>query len=78
MRWPSIRSAPDVNREHVFERMKAERARIAKENRSAGELEAKKVIAAFINNRTIYSAADERIARSLDEGAVPRSVSRIE
>src|SRR3984893_7729064 len=37
---------PEVNREHVFERMKAERAKIAKENRSAGELEAKRIIAA--------------------------------
>src|SRR5215468_4659872 len=36
---------PEVNREHVFERMKAERAKIAKENRSAGELEARKIIA---------------------------------
>jgi modulator of FtsH protease HflC len=37
---------PEANREHVFERMKAERAKIAKENRSAGELEAKRIIAA--------------------------------
>jgi membrane protease subunit HflC len=37
---------PEVNREHVFERIKAERAKIAKENRSAGELEAKRIIAA--------------------------------
>ncbi len=37
---------PEVNRDHVFERMKAERAKIAKENRSAGELEAKRIIAA--------------------------------
>ena len=36
-------SLPELNREHVFDRMKAERARIAKENRSAGELEAKKI-----------------------------------
>jgi membrane protease subunit HflC len=36
---------PELNREHVFERMKAERAKIAKENRSAGEVEAKKIIA---------------------------------
>jgi modulator of FtsH protease HflC len=36
---------PELNREHVFERMKAERAKIAKENRSAGELEAKKILA---------------------------------
>ena len=36
---------PEQNREHVFDRMKAERAKIAKENRSAGELEAKKIVA---------------------------------
>jgi len=36
---------PELNGEHVFERMKAERAKIAKENRSAGELEAKRIIA---------------------------------
>jgi modulator of FtsH protease HflC len=36
---------PELNREHVFERMRAERAKIAKENRSAGELEAKRIIA---------------------------------
>jgi modulator of FtsH protease HflC len=38
-------SLPEQNREHVFDRMKAERAKIAKENRSAGELEAKKIVA---------------------------------
>src|SRR5712692_1746619 len=38
-------SLPEQNREHVFDRMKAERAKIAKENRSAGELEAKKILA---------------------------------
>ena len=31
-------SLPEQNRDHVFDRMKAERAKIAKENRSAGEL----------------------------------------
>src|SRR4029077_13624047 len=36
---------PELNREHVFERMRAERAKIAKENRSAGELEAKRILA---------------------------------
>src|SRR5439155_22054908 len=39
------RHLPELNREHVIERMKAERAKIAKENRSAGELEAKRIIA---------------------------------
>src|SRR5205823_5597593 len=36
---------PELNREHVFERMRAERAKIAKENRSAGGVEAKRIIA---------------------------------
>jgi modulator of FtsH protease HflC len=38
-------SLPEQNREHVFDRMKAERAKIAKENRSGGELEAKRITA---------------------------------
>jgi modulator of FtsH protease HflC len=38
-------SLPEQNREHVFDRMKAERAKIAKENRSSGELEAKRITA---------------------------------
>lgn len=47
---------PEQNREHVFDRMKAERARIAKENRSAGELEAKKVIAEADHEKTLIDA----------------------
>jgi len=46
-------SLPEQNREHVFDRMKAERARIAKENRSAGELEARKVIAEADHEKTL-------------------------
>jgi len=42
--------------EHVFDRMKAERARIAKENRSAGELEAKKLIAEADHEKTVIDA----------------------
>jgi modulator of FtsH protease HflC len=38
-------SLPEQNRDHVFDRMQAERAKMAKENRSAGELEAKKILA---------------------------------
>lgn len=49
-------SLPDVNREHVFDRMKAERAKIAKENRSAGELEAKKIIAEADHEKTRIDA----------------------
>ena len=36
-------SLPEQNRAHVFDRMTAERAKIAKENRSAGELQARKI-----------------------------------
>jgi modulator of FtsH protease HflC len=49
-------SMPQQNREHVFDRMKAERARIAKENRSSGELEAKKIAAQAEHERTIIDA----------------------
>ncbi|MBV9252174.1 MAG: protease modulator HflC [Acetobacteraceae bacterium] len=38
-------SLPEQNRDHVFERMKAERGRMAKEFRANGEREAKKIIA---------------------------------
>jgi membrane protease subunit HflC len=64
---------PDVNREHVFERMKAERARIAKENRSAGELEAKKIIAAADHEKVRIDAdavgEAERIKAAADAEA---------
>src|SRR6266702_3119480 len=43
---------PELNREHVFERMRAERAKIAKENRSAGELEAKRILAEADHEKT--------------------------
>jgi len=36
---------PDQNREHVFERMKAERGKMAKEFRTAGELQGRKIVA---------------------------------
>jgi modulator of FtsH protease HflC len=38
-------SLPEQNKEHVFDRMKAERGKMAKEHRSAGELESKRIIA---------------------------------
>jgi modulator of FtsH protease HflC len=50
-------SLPEQNREHVFDRMKAERAKIAKENRSAGELEAKKVVAEADHEKSDIDAA---------------------
>src|SRR5262249_60837890 len=36
---------PEQNREHVFERMKAERGKMAKEHRTAGELQGRKIVA---------------------------------
>jgi membrane protease subunit HflC len=44
-------SLPAINKEHVFERMKAERGRIAAAFRSEGDLEAKKIIAAADRER---------------------------
>ncbi len=52
-------SLPEQNREHVFDRMRAERARIAKENRSAGELQAKKIIAKADHEKTRIDAEAE-------------------
>jgi modulator of FtsH protease HflC len=45
-------SLPELNKEHVFDRMKAERGRIAKEYRSAGDREAKRIIAEADHQRT--------------------------
>jgi modulator of FtsH protease HflC len=60
---------PEQNREHVFDRMKAERAKIAKENRSAGELEAKKIIAEADHEKSsIDSDAAEVAERIKAEG----------
>src|SRR6516162_459723 len=62
-------SLPEQNREHVFDRMKAERAKIAKENRSAGELEAKKIIAEAEHEKTrIDSEAAGQAERTKAEG----------
>ena len=64
---------PEQNREHVFDRMKAERAKIAKENRSAGELEAKKIIAEADHEKSNIDAdsaeAAERIKAEGDAEA---------
>ena len=49
-------SLPEQNREHVFDRMKAERARIAKENRSKGALEAKKITAEADHEQSLIAA----------------------
>src|SRR6516225_642861 len=62
-------SLPEQNREHVFDRMKAERARIAKENRSAGELEATKITAEADHEKTrIDAEAGGRAERTKAEG----------
>lgn len=47
---------PDQNREHVFERMKAERGKMAKEYRSAGELQARKIVAEADREKTRIEA----------------------
>lgn len=49
-------SLPEQNRDHVFDRMKAERAKIAKENRSAGELQARKITAEADHERVRIEA----------------------
>jgi membrane protease subunit HflC len=62
-------SLPEQNREHVFDRMKAERARIAKENRSAGELEARKIVAEADHEKTgIDAEAAGRAEQTRAEG----------
>jgi modulator of FtsH protease HflC len=62
-------SLPEQNREHVFDRMKAERARIAKENRSAGELEARKITAEADHEKTrIDAEATGHAERTRAEG----------
>jgi modulator of FtsH protease HflC len=49
-------SLPERNRVHVFDRMTAERAKIAKENRSAGELQARKITAEADHERVRIEA----------------------
>jgi modulator of FtsH protease HflC len=62
-------SLPEQNRDHVFDRMKAERAKIAKENRSAGELQARKIIAEADHERVrIEAEAAGAAARIRAEG----------
>ena len=62
-------SLPELNREHVFDRMTAERAKIAKENRSAGELQARKITAEAEHERVrIEAGAAGAAARIKAEG----------
>jgi modulator of FtsH protease HflC len=49
-------SLPELNRTHVFDRMTAERAKIAKQNRSAGELQARKITAQADHERVHIAA----------------------
>jgi membrane protease subunit HflC len=60
---------PEQNREHVFDRMKAERGKMAKELRTAGEFKAKKIIAEADHERTrIDAEAYEQSQRIRAEG----------
>jgi membrane protease subunit HflC len=58
-------SLPELNKEHVFDRMKAERGRIAKEHRSAGEMEAKRIIAEADHQRADIAAEAYATAQRL-------------
>jgi modulator of FtsH protease HflC len=58
-------SLPELNKEHVFDRMKAERGRIAKEHRSAGEMEAKRITAEADHQRADIAAAAYATAQRL-------------
>jgi modulator of FtsH protease HflC len=56
---------PEQNREPVFERMKAERGKMAKEHRTAGELEARKIIASADRERSRIAAEAYEQAQKL-------------
>ena len=58
-------SLPEQNREHVFERMKAERGKMAKEYRTAGELQASKIIAEADRERSHIEAESYAQAQRL-------------
>jgi len=60
---------PEQNKQHMFDRMKAERGKIAKEHRSAGELEAKRIIAEADHEKTeIEATAYAQVQRLRAEG----------
>ena len=62
-------SLPEQNRTPVFERMKAERGKMAKEYRTAGELQGKKIIAQADRERShIEAVAYAQAQRSKAEG----------
>jgi len=56
---------PEQNREHVFDRMKAERDKMAKEYRTIGALEARKIIAQADRERTRIEAESSATAQRL-------------
>ena len=56
---------PEQNREHVFERMKAERGKMAKEYRTAGELQARKIVAEADRERSHIEAESYAQAQRL-------------
>jgi modulator of FtsH protease HflC len=60
---------PEQNREHVFDRMKAERGKMAKALRTAGESKAKKIVAEADHERTrIEAEAYAQVQRARGEG----------
>ncbi len=62
-------SLPEQNRAHVFDRMTAERAKIASENRSAGELQSRKITAEADHERVrIEAEAASAAAQTRAEG----------
>jgi membrane protease subunit HflC len=67
---------PDQNREHVFERMKAERGKMAKEYRTAGELQARKIVAEADREKTHIEAEAYAQAQRL-KGEGDAEASRI-
>jgi membrane protease subunit HflC len=58
-------SVPAINKEHVFERMKAERGRIAAAFRSEGDLEARRITAAADRERAQIDAETAAAAARL-------------
>jgi modulator of FtsH protease HflC len=79
-------SLPEQNRDHVFERMKAERGKMAMAFRSEGELEAKKIVAAadreksaieteaYAQAQRLKAEGDAEAARTY-QGAFARNLS---
>lgn len=58
-------SLPEQNREHVFERMKAERGKMAKEYRTFGEFQSRRIVAEADRERTRLEAESYAQAQRL-------------